>query len=154
MGTVGNPNPSPATRFTSGNQIGLNARGVPKKRRITTRIIAELERDPDNTGMTMEQRIARKVVEMAAEGDSEMVRFIADRVEGRVMQAVEVMAQISGPTITADTPATDVVRIYAQMVSTEGGVDFDDETSEEDQDAEMMTIEGEFSPVDQDKETA
>lgn len=110
------------------------------KKRITSRILNELDMEVDDSGRTKAHRIAAKVVEMAENGNLEAIKFVTERVEGRITQAVEISGRGGGPIgITAETAAVDAVAAYAQLVSSEAG--FEDED-------EPLTIEGQATETE------
>jgi hypothetical protein len=79
----------------------------------------ELDAICAEAGVSYNDAIARVVVEMAASGNLEAIKFVTDRVEGRAIQAVE----LSGPDgmplepITGVTNAVDASRIYMQTLA-------------------------------------
>lgn len=93
------------------------------KRRITQALHDMLDRVCLETGASMEQEIALKVVTLAAGGDWEAIKFLTDRVEGKAVQAVELSGPDGKPIeqITATMSATEAARIYTQMMRDENG---------------------------------
>ena len=90
----------------------------PSRRRITNAIHEMLDRINPATGATMEMEIAEKVVMLAAAGDLDYVKFVADRVEGRAVQAIEMSGPGGAPIemINSETSAVDAARIFAQVM--------------------------------------
>ncbi len=83
-----------ATRWKPGQSGNLSGR--PKKLHITDALRAELDMEgPD--GVANDAAIARKLVEMARDGNLEAIREIADRTEGKARQRIEQSGPDGGP---------------------------------------------------------
>lgn len=72
--------------FAPGNEDHLKADRT-KQRRIKQRLIAELE-EADDQGITKLAKATRAIVQKAIEGDVAAFNAIADRVDGKPVQAV------------------------------------------------------------------
>lgn len=122
--------------FQRGNQLAKNGIGIQRQRRfVTQRLISELNSEykyKDEKGKSViTTKIARAcelIVTAAAEGDLEAFRFVTERVEGRVPQAIEVSGRDGRPieSITVTMTPAEAARLYAQaLVDIDGCVAVD-----------------------------
>jgi ribosomal protein L17 len=65
-----------------------NPAGAPKRPRIFTQSLLTALKQTDADNVEAIQRIADKLVDLAKDGDVQAIKEIADRVEGKVPQAV------------------------------------------------------------------
>lgn len=118
----------------------------PPKRRITKRLHSELDKLTD-MGVTIESAIVTKVCQMAMNGEMSAVNFVADRVEGKPTQAIELTGRDGGPIahIGVELTPSDAARLYANTLSDpEAGLDFDYDGAEHrpsDGDGEVLDLE-------------
>lgn len=79
---MGNPNPSPGTRFKPGSSG--NPSGNPKSKSLSKSIRLILEELDPKTKEEVSLAIARAIIAKALKGDVRAAEFLADRAEGKV----------------------------------------------------------------------
>ena len=89
---MGNPNPSPSTRFTSENQPPAEKKSRLGSPNISTIIkqILDLElTDKDGNKVTNNYLMNKAIVEKAKKGDVAAFKALADRLEGLPTQKID-----------------------------------------------------------------
>ena len=84
---MANPNPNPATRFLPG-QSG-NPGGRPKGESFATVLRDLLERE-HRKAPNWRAAVAVKAIELAAKGDLDAIKWVADRTDGKVRDGLDV----------------------------------------------------------------
>ena len=80
---LANPNPSPATRFKPGANWTGNRLGRPAGESFASALRVALESEHQHDS-TWRRALVVKAVRMAAAGDLEAMKWIADRTDGKV----------------------------------------------------------------------
>lgn len=115
--------------FLPGNQAARGNGQRKPSRRITNRIHQKLN-VVDLNGRQVDELIADKIIEMALAGNMQAIEFVADRVEGKVRQAVELSGHEGRPiqfqSITSDMTAEEAIAAYLDAVGNpEAGIELD-----------------------------
>lgn len=98
MARGGNPNPSPATRFKPGNPGGPGAgRGPRKLSKILEQQAEQFLKTPDGKQMSKAEAICMMAYKLALEGDLNAIKFLFERIEGKVPEKVEVSGNEGSP---------------------------------------------------------
>jgi len=93
---LANPNPSPATRFKPGPDWTGNPGGKPTGQSFTA-ILREALAADHKKAPTWRHALVAKAVLMAAAGDLEALKWIADRTDGKVKDELRVWGAPDDP---------------------------------------------------------
>jgi hypothetical protein len=98
---MANPNPSPATRFKTGNTFSVG-NGRPHGSSIRARIRALAAQDTGD-GKTIEDRLAEKFILEALKGKHPFAHDVLEAIDGKLTERVEINGADGGPIIVDAT---------------------------------------------------
>jgi hypothetical protein len=95
----------------SGNPVGLN----PREKAFANSLRLAMSRQ-DKEGITKLQRVANKLADLAEVGESWAVKEVADRIDGKPLQATELTGKDGGPIETRELSTEERARGLAVFI--------------------------------------